>query len=532
MFRKRFAAISRWVEHHQTILTATVGSAIVAVWTVLRHITNGINFDVVGQIGVAAQWTHGLHGGAVFGATNYLLKMPLYALMNATDWIPPVVRILLLALICSAGAYLLIYFILRKIARLYRVKNFMLLNLGMLWLAVIMGRVFWVDYANSRNLEVAGGLAVLYLVFHLWEKGTTWRRSIGVVGLATLVFFADPLQLYIIGVGMGAAAVVFALRRNGDERRRAMFSGGILVVSAVLSRILAWLSTVILPVSYLEPPKTSPTLGVDTLTAIIQNSATSTLRIFDINVFSKALSVNSLRQLGGMLLLGLAVYILIRYRRAAPKQPVRVLVWLIIWNYAVYAASGNALMAMTERYLVMVPLLVVLLLGLYGDVLQPVSLRRLAPLWLAVIVLSGSLLAGAIVLQWPNRYHLDQPMFKLADFARTERYDFIVTSRGLAIPGNYYAGYETTVVPTMCVDDTHIVATNLFYDQAGYAGKLGRTDGTVAVVLPDEGVISDPFHCTSTVILTQLGTPDRETALPGVGTVYEYAGDTKSLRSL
>lgn len=532
MFQKGLRELIQWIIRHQTILTVSVGSGIVAIWTVLRHITNGINFDVVGQVGVAAQWAHGLHGGAVFGATNYLLKMPLYALINATPGIPPVVRLLILALICSVGAYLLIYCVARKVARLYGVKNLVLLNLGVLWLAIIAGRVFWVDYANSRNLEVAGGLAVLYLVLRTWEKGADWRRALAIIGLAALVFFADPLQLYIIGGGLGMAAAALVLKSKGEQRRRGLIGGGVLVASAILSRIFAWVSTVVLPVSYLDPPRSVPALGVDSLTTLAQNTVASTLRIFDVNVFSKAFGVNSLRQLGGMLLLGLTIYILIRYRKAAAKRPLRVLCWLVMWSYLVYFASGNALTAMTERYLIMVPVLVVVLLGLYGDLLRPVQYRRLVPLWLITVAASGVLLAGATILQWPSRYHLDKPMFATADFVSAHRYDFVVTSRGLAIPGNYYAGYEKTVVPTMCVDNTHIVATNLFYDQAGYSGRLGRTNGTVAVVLPGEGVISDPFSCSTAAILDQLGSPQRVFDLPNVGTVYEYDGSTDSLRGL
>lgn len=532
MFRKRFVAIARWVMHHQTILTAVTGSIIVAIWTVLRHITNGINFDVVGQIGVAQQWVHGLQGGAVFGSTNYLLKMPLYILVNLADWIPPVIRLLILALVCSVGAYLFIYFVLRKIARLYGVTDFALLNLGMLWLATIAGRVFWVDYANSRNLEVAGGLAVLYLVLLLLERGVTWRRLLGLIIASSLIFFADPLQLYVIGGGVGIVTALVAVRQKGAKRRVALLAGAAIVAGAVGSRLFAWLSTVLLPVSYLTPPRTSFALGVDTVTTLFQNVLTSTLRIFDINVFTKAFSVNSLRQLGGMLLLGIAVYILVRYRKSAPKAPVRLLCWLIVWNYVVYIVSGNAQVEMTERYLVMVPVLLITLLGLYGGLPQPKVLQKLTPIWLVTVSLSGALLFGAVILQWPSRYTLDKPMFAMADFAQAHHYDFVVTSRVLAVPGNYYAGYDAAIIPTICVDDVRIKADNLFYDQAAYKEKLGRTNGSVAVILPDEGIVSGAFHCSSEAVIRQLGTPNKVVALPTIGTLYEYDGNTAALRSL
>lgn len=532
MFHKRFVALMHWTRRHQTILTASVGSVIVAVWTLLRHITNGINFDVVGQIGVAAQWLHGLHEGAIFGATNYLIKMPLYMLVNTVHALPPTTRLLVLALLCSVGAYLLIYLLLRKIVRLYGVQDFTMLNLGMLWLATIAGRVFWTDYANSRNLEVAGGLAVLYLTLRIVERGVSWRSALGLVAVSALVFFADPLQLYIIGVGLGIACVALAVRNKGEKRWRTLLSGGALFVGMLLSRVLLWLSTVVLPVSYLSPPKTTLALDVSTMTALFQNTLTSTLRIFDINVFSKALSINSLRQVGGMVLFTAAVYVLIRYRTSPPKLAARFVCWLIVWNYIVYIASGSALAAATERYLIMVPLLVVLLFGLYGGLKQPVQLRGFSSLWIIVAATSAMLLFGAVIMQWPHRYKLDQPMLGVATFARSHTYDFIIVSRALAVPGNYYAGYDKTIVPAVCVDNMHIATSNLFYDHAAYAGKLGQTKGTVAVILPDDGITSDPFHCSTETILEQLGSPSRVVTDPAIGTVYEYSATSPVLRNL
>lgn len=532
MFQKRFVALMQWVVRYQTILTAGVGSVIVAIWTVLRHITNGINFDVVGQIGVAAQWTHGLHDGAIFGATNYLIKMPLYMIVNAVHALPPATRLLVLALLCSVGAYLLIYLLLRKIVRLYGIQDFTLLNLGMLWLATIAGRVFWVDYANSRNLEVAGGLVVLYLILRGIERGVSWRSAIALSAVSAVVFFADPLQLYTIGAGMGLACVVLAVRNKSDKRRPAILIGGALVVGAVLSRALLWLSSAILPVSYLSPPKTVLAVGISTLTSLFQNTLTSTLRIFDINVFSKALSVNSLRQIGGIALLTAALYVLIRYRSSPPKLAARLLCWLIVWNYAVYIASGNAGTAITERYIILVPILVVLLLGIYGGVMKQTQIRWFAGLWLTTVALSATLLFGAVILQWPHRYTLDQPMFAVATFTESHSYDFVIASRVLAVPGNYYAGYDKTIVPIVCNDNVHIATSNLFYDQAAYSSVLGRTKGVVAVLVPAEGISSYPFHCSSESILSQLGRPNRVISDPSVGTVYEYSADTPSLRGL
>ena len=532
MLRKHFSEIWSVLVRHQTFTTSFVGSAIVGIWTILRHITNGINFDVVGQVGVTEQWVRGLHGGVVFGSTNYLLKMPFYALVNLADFLAPTTRLLVLALACSIGAFLLIYYILRKILLLYDIKSFTLLNISMVWLATISGRVFWVDYANSRNLEVAGGLAILYLLLLILKRGVTWRRLFGLFGLSSVVFFADPLQLYIIGGGMSAAFIWIAIRNKNGERLVAMLSVGVVALGAMVSRLLAGTTTAFLPVSYLVPPKTPYALSGDIVVSSLQNAFTSTLRIFDINVFNKAFSVNSIRQLGSMLLLGISLYILIRYRKGAKKIPTLIFLWLIIWNYLVYMGSGNAQTEITERYLILVPVLLIATLGLYGDYLKPRNSRGILWLWIPTIIISSLLLFGAIILRWPARYALDRPMFTLANFAQNHHYDFIVTSQILAIPSNYYAGYDSTLVPTVCSEDERISTSNLFYDQGAYNKILGRTKGTVAVIIPKDGITSGTFHCSAATVLKQLGSPKKIYQLTGVGYVYEYDGTTSTLREL
>lgn len=526
--QKFIRSLLRWLNTYRVFIVSLCSSLLVSIWTVLRHITNGINFDVVGQVGVAGQWASGIFGGVQLGSTHYLIKIPFYMLVNTFGFIEPKTRLLLLALLFNITAILVIYWLGRKILGLYNIKSSLLLEIGILWLSLISGRVLWTDYANSRNLEIAGGIAVLYLVLKLWRE---WRpkTALWLLGLATIVFFSDPLQLFVIGVGAGAYGLVTAYF-PGNKAEKLKTSATLLAAGA-MSKILLIFTTTLLPVRFLEAPKIDFTYKLDTFTTLFQNVVSSTLRVFDINILGKGFGVNSIRQLGGVVLLGFILFVIIRYRQKVKNEAVMLLWMLIGWNYLVYAASGNALKPLTERYIALVPVLLLLIFALHGGIVRKREQKASLASYL-IISVSGLLLVGAVVVNWPNRFTLDKPMFAIADFARNSTYDFIITTRGLAIPGNYYAGYSKTIIPTICADNTRIVTSNLFYDESAYRSRLGRTPGKTALVIPAEGVVSDPFSCSREAVLAQLGQPDKQFELDNVGTIYEYSSNTETLRQL
>src|SRR5436305_279765 len=77
-----FVQSLRWLSAYGRYISLIGGVIVVCLWTLIRHISNGINFDVVGQVGVAQQWAHGHMSGTQLGATSYLLKMPVYFALN------------------------------------------------------------------------------------------------------------------------------------------------------------------------------------------------------------------------------------------------------------------------------------------------------------------------------------------------------------------------------------------------------------------------------------------------------------------
>lgn len=529
MFQKRFAVLTKWVARHHTVLTASIGSGIVTLWTVLRHISNGINFDVVGQVGISAQWLHGLHAGAQIGPTNYILKMPLYALINLMSWIDPKLRLLILALICNIGAFLLLYWLVRKITALYGTRTPWLADLGMLWLASIAGRVFWTDYANSRNLEVAGGVAVLYLCLQFWQIPSR-RTALLLAGVAVATFFADPLQLYTIGVGIVVISGAAALWFRRTEPKRYLITMGILSAAILTSILLAKLVPHVLPLSFLASPSAAQALTVQTVPSTLIQAAKATLHLFDADILGSPLSPNSIRQIAMLALLCAAIYTIGAGVPRTARFPQIVLAGLIVLSYAVFTASGYAFNAHSERYLVLVPILVVLLFALQPS--TPTRPRRTIYAWLGLVLVSSLLLVGAVIRALPSRYALDAPMATTAAFAQHHSYRFVLTSRQLAIPANYYAGYATTIVPLICTSSGRLTTSNLFYDMAAYRAQRESGEGSVAIIVPTDGIFSDPYHCSQAAILQQFGLPAATDTLNGVGTVYEYPTNSAAIREL
>ncbi|MEJ0072774.1 MAG: hypothetical protein WDN27_01640 [Candidatus Saccharibacteria bacterium] len=330
-----------WLADHARLITYTVGPVLVTVWTVLRHWTNGVNFDVVGQVGVADQWAHGLHDGAQLGATNYLLKMPMYTVVNHLGGLSPHLKLLVLALLFNITTFVLLVFLFEKLLRLYGVRPGAPFYLAMLWLASISGRVWWLDYANSRNLETAGGVLVLYLACR-FLKLPGWRPAAWLITVGGVVFFADQLQIYSIAAGLVLYAALCVLRRRNREQLTVSTAlVGSLAGAIIFDKILHSLATSLLPISFLTAPTIAPTGSLlHTLAGTLKGIAVSTARIFDASFYASGSAPNLARELLNMATLLAVVGVVVYYwRRSRSRSLAAICLCCIITTYGAYAAA-------------------------------------------------------------------------------------------------------------------------------------------------------------------------------------------------
>ena len=525
----KFTDFRHWLAKQAQILTLVIGSCLVSLWTVLRHITNGVNFDVVGQIGVVQQWTNGLHQAVLIGPTNYVLKFPLYYAVNQIHFLTAMDRVLLLALLCNVLTFGFIFAIFDKTLTLYQIRERRWLYLAMGWLATIAGKTFWVDYANSRNLETVGGLLVLYLILDFWKRGRP--RTLALLALvAALTFFADPLQMYIIVGGLlasfgGAVAVKFTKQQQlqlwSQSAKITVAVGG----AVIISKVITYSTQQLLRISYLPAPRTNLNGQLSTLIQVAQSLGRNTLKIFDADIFKHPYSLNSLRALLNTVILvvvAAAIIRLVARRRARASAYVGLV--LIAVNYALYIASGQVLQWETSRYLVMIPLLTIGILVTHSDRLPKRHAKSLQLLWLTGLVASSVLLVGALVISWPQRHSKDAVIYNTISYLQQQHFPYALANREIGVTATYFSQGSAQVLPMGCSADHRLQLTNLFYDSAGFA-SLQSYQGRVPIILENQGITYGKFHCSQNDIITQFGQPDSIQQVAGLGSALVYQAD-------
>ncbi|MEI7675029.1 MAG: hypothetical protein WCI60_04825, partial [bacterium] len=180
-------------------LVLILGSLFISLWTLARFFLKTPTFDLVGQQNLAYQWSKGFHAYSVIGPTNYIWKMfLLYMPLNAVPGSPKV-KLIILTVLINIIVFVSIYIILKKLLRLFMPTIGLGYYLAIFWFALISGSVYWIQFTNSRNLELVGGLLLVYLIIRNIKKENKPRYAILIL-LSSLLFFADPLQLYMSAV--------------------------------------------------------------------------------------------------------------------------------------------------------------------------------------------------------------------------------------------------------------------------------------------------------------------------------------------
>lgn len=516
------ARVYSWLSSNARRLALFGGAAMVIIWTVIRHISNGINFDVVGQIGVAEQWAHGQMSGTQLGATNYLIKMPVYFLINTLHFLTPMNRILLAAILFNVATFILLFVIYEKILKLYQIKNSSWLYVSMAWLAAIAGNVFWVDYANSRNLETVGGIFFVYLVLK-YLRTKTWGGLLALGATASFVFFADPIQMYVCGAG----TVLFVIGRALFKPAKARAKDALAITTATVfgslsAQIIMLLARKVLHVTFLVTPSTNSPLALSNLLDTLRGLVANTFTIFGANFLKRPYDANSIREILNAIIVVLLIAALVRIFIKTRKLAASGLVLAIIaTNYLVYIASGQVLQWETSRYLIMVPLLVIILLVLRSDELIGNQKLKFQYLWWLAVGASSVLLIGALAHNWPSRHSKDTHIHSLVSFMDQHSFKYALSSRETGITTTYFSQGKAEVLPMSCEADHTLHPTNLFYDKAPFEG-LYHYRHNIPIIIPSGGIRFGTNICTINNIFGQFGAPKKILNIPDVGLAAVY----------
>ena len=520
MVRRLGATLRR----HSQGLALVSGILIVSLWTILRTITNGVNFDVVGQIGVAEQWAQGLHSSVQFGSTNYLLKLPFYIVVNSITFLSPHLRLLLLALLFNIATFTLLFLLFRKIRQLLQITESTTSNLAFIWLASIAGNLFWVDYANSRNLETVGGLWFLYMTIKLAVKWR-WSTIAAMVLGGSVIFFADPLQWYVCGTSV----IVYALLRLSKFHTKTDVRYSLSIITTSLltlcgAKLLQALAKSVLHISILAAPNSGAGLQIHNIGSILKSLVVSTAESFDAHFWQRPFSPNTGRQFINAVI-ALALLIMLLRLMYTKRKKIAYAPWLfvtaIVLNYAVYVGGGQVLVAHTSRYLIMVPLLLVMIIAAASDKFIWPKLRKLVQItWLLLLIVSVVLLVGALAVKWPTRYAKDNHITTLISFLQQRGYHYALAGRETGITTTYFSHGNQTVIPMGCAGGV-LSPNDLFYDTAGFDG-VENYKGDIPILLQNNEISFGTQHCGLNNIILQFGVPKQQIKVPGYGIALVY----------
>jgi hypothetical protein len=503
-----------WATSHIRLLAYGGGSLLIATWTILRFLTQRTIFDLVGQQVLTQQLLHGGISGAGIGITNYIPKMfILYAPMVLLPGSPRL-KLAILTVIVNVATLVLLGLVLEKVLRAFGVKVGGALYIALLWLAAIAGSVFWIQFTNSRNLEVVGGLFLLYIGIRYLEH-PSWKGLVVIFLFSPVLFFADTLQVYMTA----APLVLYGASIYRDRWRQVAWLTGALLASYAVARLIFVLAAHILSIHFVQDTSKVALPSLHTLLSGTVGAVAGAARLY-----SGGVDAGNIRRACNGLFLCLLVATVIygAWRKLFPRRLVLLVTYILVINMAVYILSGQAAHTDTERYLIMTAPAVLLLLGASQKTWQrfrtPGSVIVCLFLLVNVVFLGRAVAQGAR-LHFSQDAHLASVERFVAQHPRVLPY----SSMDTAIPGSYLSGSDSKMPLPLGCTSTGLVKDSLFYSQSAFQKREAKNTYTSAAVILDGTAISNvPSVCSEAQIITQLGQPSATTTTDDGSIVLLY----------
>jgi hypothetical protein len=501
------------------VLAYVTGSLVICAWTLLRFFTQRSIFDLVSQQVIVQQWLHGAMSPAHMGQTAYVPKMlllyiPLTALPGS-----PRLKLILITLIVNIVTFVLIALVLEKILRELGVPIRRTFYAALLWFSVIAGSVFWIEFVNSRNLEVVGGLFWLYLCLVLMHRQSL-RLVAGMILFGCFLFFDDPLQFYMVAVPMLVYTLVRAIAKRQEFRAVGKLTG--VTVTAYLG---AWLLSILaahtLQLTFKDTggvvsPPLSPAWIFHSVTGLAKATA---------NLFAGGADAGKLRELAnlGVLALCLVGFTYTYVRRSASRQLFALTGCIIAADALVFLASGQAVQGpATSRYLILLaPLMVLAVSG----IVVPRTAHLATSVFLSAALLINLVTLGvALGRGWDTSFSQDTHLESVYRYIVQHPNTHIFASTDTSMPILYFHNLPAKrVTPLGCLDG-RVVRTHFSMDSAFDSGDHLATP--TAIVLDGDTIANAPNLCTLHTLEQQLGTPSTMTHTDDGSAVLLYDQST------
>lgn len=485
------------------------GSAMLIAWVLFRFSTKAVNFDLVGQQLLSRQWLGGNVEGTTIGPTNYILKMLFLYMPGELLGIDPKVFLITSTIIVNIITFIGMYVVLRRIVNYFFVETGNMFNIAMLWLVAVAGSVFWVQFTNSRNIELLAGLLLLYVGLLLYRK-VSFLYGVFFLVLAGLTFFSDPLQLFVT-----SSVLVLYVFMNSflfeKEKRREPFIILLLVIGGcVLSRLCVIVVQNVAGVEFIRMDTLSQSLAVvHSIPVVILETAKNIARLV-----AGTNEMGVWRQVVNLLLISflsvLALFSLMKNKVYVKHQSLTLFTALmLVVPIAVYMASGQALFqGDTSRYLIVLAPALIILFSL-ADI-KNVSAYAKKGVVIAVLPLLianvGSLFYVAFQTGAEDVLHTTHLEQRYA-YLDQKSYGYGYASMDTAIPSMYLLGKSSNrvLLPLSC-EGTVLRKSTLFFDKNVFT-QSEKQEGAVPIILDGNAISNYPNNCTVESIQTQLGGP-------------------------
>ncbi len=491
------------------LTTLIAGSGIVTAWTLFRFFTKNANFDLIGQQLLARQWLDGYLDGSVTAPTNYIVKMIfMYAPVEALG-IDPSFAVITMAILVNIATFIGLVVVLKKLLGYFAIPITTIFYLSMLWLATIAGSVFWIQFTNSRNLEVVAGLWLIYMGLQLYKKASL-PLGIGLTILAGVTFFADPMQLYITAMIVACFVVIDAVRSK--KIPSALRVLGVLAAGYIVSLGLVWLARQVTHVEFFSV--TSVDLIVQALrqpVVIVTDTAKNILRLFagtnEMGAWRQVVNIGVVASM--VALVGWAAL-----QKRIARKPLLFVVIAGAVTLGVFVLSGQSIRQTdSSRYMIMLAPVFVFACALLARASQ---LQRRMATWLlvGVVCVNGISLMWSTAKTWTTDLPARTIFQQRAEYIADHGYAYGYASMDSAIVGSYlFGGHTYPLLPLSC-ESGQLVRSFLFYDKGVFTHHETLPASTVAVVLDGTAI----GLCDYATIIGQFGEPMR--------VEFTRAGDT------
>ena len=484
----------------------------VSAWTLIRFFNRTPNFDQVGQQVLAHQWLHGLHSGSVVGPTNYVLKMLfLYIPLDPLP-LPAQFKLVFMTLLINIATFVLLIYALRCLYRQFNLNLKDSIYPALIYLALISGSAYWISYTNSRNLEVVGGLFLIYLYIRAQANPSRLYYGLLII-LGGLLFFADPLQIYMT---LLPAIIFVGLRATASRDRKQVTKLLELISCAAASILIAHYLTLIVEavwnVSFISA-KQSISFSLPSLKLALEQMA---------KLYGGGFEGGRLREAIDLLVVAGVIIGACYYAWRKPKARWLLSLVAIVWvvDMAVYIISGQAQQTDTNRYLIMtVPLFILAL----AAVLHYLPKKSRIYIVAFVLLFNTFSLALAFAKAWNPHFSQNNHSRAAITYLRGHKYTYGYASIGTALSSDYLSNWKVNVLPLGCDPDYILKKTNLFFDKAAFSvTQQSKTNDLIPVVLDGGNIKINQSACGTTQIEQQLGRWQKLDYLSDGSTVLLY----------